>query len=162
MLKCLQELVGKFHGLRQLVGRQDPVVLLTLVNIYLCSLYGSSLWDLSDAASVRADITWNSIVRNAFEVPYDTHRYTVEYLNGGKHIRHTLLKRFQNFYRQLKSCNKEAVHQLMRVQESDNRSVFGRNCSYIKTRLEVQQVLDGDIDPIRELFKCVCPKISKY
>ena len=48
MLKRLQELVGKFHGLRQLVGRQDPVVLLTLVNIYLCSLYGSSLWDLSD------------------------------------------------------------------------------------------------------------------
>ena len=36
----------------------------------------------------------------------------------------------------------------MRLQESDNRSVFGRNCSYIKTRLQVHHVLDGDIDSI--------------
>ena len=62
--------------------------------------------------------------------------------------RHTLLKRFQNFYRQLQCCNKEAVLQLMRIQESDNRSVFGRNCAYIKSRLGVQHVPDGVIDSI--------------
>ena len=148
MLKRLTELTGKFHGLRQQVGRQDPVVLLTLVNIYLCSLYGSSLWDIALPSSERADITWNSIVRNAFEVPQNTHRYIVEFLNGGKHIRHTILKRFQNFHRQLLNCDKDIVHQLVRVQESDHRSVFGRNCSYIKSRLGVERVQDGDIDSL--------------
>ena len=149
MLKRLQELTGKFHGLRQQVGRQDPVVLLTLVNTYLCSLYGSSLWDLSGRHSERADITWNSIVRNAFEVPINTHKYIVEFLNGGKHIRHTMLKRFQNFHQQLLNCDKDIVHQLVRLQESDNRSVFGRNCAYIKTRLGVAHVHDGDIYSLR-------------
>ena len=60
-------------------------------------------------SSERADITWNSIVRNAFEVPQNTHRNIVEFLNGGKHIRHTILKRFQNFHRQLLNCDKDIV-----------------------------------------------------
>ena len=144
----LRELVAKFHSLRQQVGRQDPIVMMTLVRTYLCSLYGSSLWDLSGTESIQADTTWNSIVRSAFELPMDTHRYIVEHLTNGKHIRHIILKRFQNFHAQLKACNKEEVHQLVRLQECDDRSVFGRNCRYIKERLGVQRIEDAHIDSI--------------
>ena len=144
----LNELVAKFHSLRQQVGRQDPIVILTLVNTYLCSLYGSSLWDLSAVESMEVDKTWNSIVRSAFELPINTHRHIVEHLNGGKHIRHSVLKRFKNFYHQLAACDKEAVHHLMRLQEYDDRSIFGRNCSYVKSRLAVQRIQDAAIDSI--------------
>ena len=34
--------IGKFHSLRQQMGLQDPIVMLTLTNTYLLSLYGSN------------------------------------------------------------------------------------------------------------------------
>ena len=83
----INSFIGKFHSLRQQLGPQDPIVMLTLVNTYLTSLYGSNIWDLSSAASERIDTTWNKIVRQIFQLPMDTHRYIVENLTHCKHIR---------------------------------------------------------------------------
>ena len=56
----VNQMIGKFHSLRQQVGRQDPFVMITLVNTYLLSLYGSNIWDLSARDSERIDKSWNS------------------------------------------------------------------------------------------------------
>ena len=131
--------IGKFHSLRQQMGLQDPIVMLTLTNTYLLSLYGSNIWDLSSGDSERVDIMWNNFVRQIFGLPRDTHRFIIENITDGTHIRVKLLKRFRNFYCQLKNSGKEEVQQLMRLTKQDNRSVFGRNCQYF-TRMTRTQV----------------------
>ena len=139
-------MIGKFHSFRQHLGQQDPVVLLSLINTYIMSLYGSNIWDLSSAQSERVDKAWNSIVRTVFGVPINTHRFIVENLTEGKHIRVKLLKRFQNFYKQLESSRKREVLQLIRLTKSDNRSVFGRNCRYLLERTGAQNVCEADFN----------------
>ena len=45
LLRC-QEIVGKLHALRQEFPKQHTDVMMKLINIYLLSLYGASLWDI--------------------------------------------------------------------------------------------------------------------
>ena len=135
---------GKYHNLQQRVGFQDPVVMMTLINTYLLSFYGSNLWDLDNEESRRIDTSFNKLVRQIFVVPRDTHNYIVEHLCGGSHIRRKLVSRFQNFYRQLSNCGKEEVLHLMRLQEHDQRSTFGRNVAYIKRLCNSDSIINAD------------------
>ena len=141
----VNSMVGKFHSLRQHIGMQDPIVMLTLVNTYLMSLYGSNLWDLTAPESERVDKEWNTIVRTVFNLPIDTHRYIVENIIEGKHIRVKLLKRFQNFCRQLENSEKPAVLELMRMAKQDPRSVFGRNYRYILEKSSAEAMSEANI-----------------
>ena len=128
----INSFTGKYHNLQQRVGFQDPVVMMTLVNTYLLSLYGSNLWDLSSEDSERINTSFNKLVRQLFLVPLNTHNYIVEHLCGGTHIRTKLITRFKNFYRQLQNSGKEEVLHLVKIQERDQRSIFGRNVAYTK------------------------------
>ena len=51
---------GQFHALRQELGKQSPIVLMKLINVYLCSFYGSNLWDLFNCDKLYT--TWNNVV----------------------------------------------------------------------------------------------------
>ena len=144
----VNQMIGKFHSLRQQVGRQDPFVMITLVNTYLLSLYGSNIWDLSARDSERIDKSWNSLVRSVFELPPDTHRFIVENLVTVKHIRIKVLKRFQNFYKQLQRCGKSEVLQLIRLTQNDNRSIFGRNCMHLLQKTKARSICEADIDSL--------------
>ena len=128
----INSFTGKYHNLQQRVGFQDPVVMMTLVNTYLLSFYGSNLWDLSSEDSERINTSFNKLVRQLFLVPLNTHNYIVEHLCGGTHIRTKLITRFKNFYRQLQNSGKEEVLHLVKIQERDQRSIFGRNVAYTK------------------------------
>ena len=53
----------------------SPDVILKLYNIYCCSFYGSSIWDLSSQCVSKLYMAWNTAIRILFDVPRDTHRY---------------------------------------------------------------------------------------
>ena len=144
----VNQLIGKFHNLRQQIGQQDPLVMMSLVNIYLLSLYGSNLWDLSSIESYRIDTTFNKLVKNVFNIPYDTHRFIVENISGVKHIRSKLVKRFRNFYHQLITCGKSEIIQLVRLKEHDQRSIFGRNCTKVITMTGAHSVFDSNVESL--------------
>ena len=91
------------------------------------------------------DKEWNTIVRTVFNLPIDTHRYIVENIIEGKHIRVKLLKRFQNFCRQLENSEKPAVLELMRMAKQDPRSVFGRNYRYILEKCSAETMTEANI-----------------
>ena len=163
-LRCNQ-LTGKFHNLRQELGRQDPLVFMTLINVYLLCLYGSSLWDLGAEVTEKVDKTWNSMIRQVFGLPFQTHRYILNSISGAKHIRLKLLSRFKNFYIQLKKSNRPEVEHLLRLQERDQRSVFGRNCALVRDSTNSPSVAEANINsvsvhpvPLGEQWKIDCLK----
>ena len=88
------EFVGKVQSLRQELGDQDPEVFMTLVNIYLCSFYGSNLWDLFSLSANHTYTFWNKLIRSSFNLPYMTHRYFLGEICSRPHIRIALLQRF--------------------------------------------------------------------
>ena len=155
------QLIGKFHNLTQELGPQEPKVYMALINIYLLSLYGSSLWDLGAVVTDKVDKTWNSVVRQVFSLPFYTHRYMLNYVSGVKHLKIKLLLRFRNFYAQLKNSNRPEILNLLHLQERDLRSVFGRNCALVCDLTNSSSVPDADINsislypvPIGDEWKC--------
>ena len=159
-LRCNQ-LIGKFHNITQELGTQQPSVYMTLINVYLLSLYGSSLWDLGAVVTDRVNKTWNSLIRQVFDLPRDTHRFMLNSASGVKHLKIRLLNRFKNFYKQLKNSDRPEVRHLLRAQEKDQRSVFGRNCTLVCNLTNSLSVLDADINsvlvdspPVGEEWKC--------
>lgn len=132
--------VSKHHSLRQELGVQNPDVFMTLVQTYLCAMYGSCLWDLFSKEATSLYTKWNNLVRNTYNLPFKTHRYIVNDLciypsvDEVKHIPHlrvSLIRRFLKFYNRLESCHRPEVVHLFNLQKCDRRSIFGRNCMNI-------------------------------
>ena len=102
-----------------------------LVQIYFTSFYGAVLWDLDSISANKLYTTWNVMIRNAFQLPYATHRYILRALSKRLPLQVTLSKRFLKFCGQIKSCGKIEVLHLFEKQKLDNRSSFGRNYNNI-------------------------------
>ena len=112
---------------------------MTLVTIYLTAMYGSNLWDLFSDSANKLFISWNNVIRTAYDLPYNTHRYILEQAHN-KHLRTSLLKRFIKFYRKLEASRNPAVITLMETQSQDYRSCFGRNCLNIRREFNIRDV----------------------
>ena len=145
----------------QELGPQEPSVYLMLINVYLLSLYGSSLWDLGAVVTDKVNKTWNSLIRQIFSLPLQTHRYMLNSISEVRHLKVRLMNRFKNFYMQLKNSNRAEVLHLLRLQERDLRSVFGRNCSLVCNLTHSLSVSDADLNsisvhpvPVGEEWKC--------
>ena len=136
------EFISKLHALRQDIGNQDPDVYMSLVSIYLISLYGSNLWDLYSAAADKLYASWNVLIKDTYNLPFATHRYISQEMFSKPHIRICLLKRFAKFYEKLKLCKKPQVSHLFHLQKSDYRSTFGRNCRHLCREMNVDSVED--------------------
>ena len=129
------EFISNVHSLNQELGGQDPRVLVKLARIYYCSFYGSNLWDLFHESANKLFSTWNSSIRNFYDLPYATHRYILQNLGEGAHLRNILFKRFFKFYCSLRDCPKYEVRHLFQLQKFDVRSIFGKNCRNICTEM---------------------------
>ena len=64
--------ISKIHSLNQEFYFNSPDVILKLYNIYCCSFYGSSIWDLSSQCVSKLYTAWNTAIR-IFNVPRDTY-----------------------------------------------------------------------------------------
>ena len=139
------EFISKIHSLRQELGDQDPLVFISLVRTYLCSMYGSNLWDLFSVATDKLFTSWNVLLRSTFNLPFPTHRYILYNISNFPHLRVSLLRRFLKFYNILENCQKPEIRHLFMLQKRDCRSVFGRNC--LKLCKEFRSISVNEIIP---------------
>ena len=120
-------------------------------NIYNCHFTGSPLWDLFGPDAVKLEKTWNVSVRQMFSLPRETHKYLIEPISESWHIKKILLLRFISFVKQIKTSKKRAPKVLLRVIESDTRSVTGnniRNILRLTKKMCINDVVKQDIDNI--------------
>ena len=128
--------IGGFHELQQEIGLQDPSVMLKLVNTYISSFYGSTLWDHNSAESYKLWTAWNKMLNVTFKLPFGTHRYILNELSTLPHLKTMLDNRFRKFRSSLQACNKPQVNHLESIQAVDNRSPYGRNCLNITSAIQ--------------------------
>ena len=154
------ELISNIHSLYQELGSIHPDIFLLLVQVYFTSFYGSVLWDLQCPSAYKLYATWNVMIRNAFELPFATHRYILRILSKRLPLQVSLSNRFRKFCVQIKSSNRPEVLYLYEKQKCDYRSTFGRN--YINIILlntnfgknyEVPPNSEWKINLIRELIE---------
>ena len=127
ILKSRGEFIGNIHSLYQELERINPYLFLRLVNIYLSSFYGSNLWDLNSPSAYKLYSTWNTMIRNNFDLPYGTHRFILQQFNCRKPLQQEFYNRFVKFVSHIEKCGKEEVLHLCNMQKHDSRSIFGKN-----------------------------------
>ena len=86
------EILQEFHF-------ASPETKFHLNNIYNLSFTGSPLWDLFSASMERLE--YNRALRLIWNIPITSHRYLLEPLSEGPHLKFVLLKRFLNFKTQI-------------------------------------------------------------
>ena len=119
-----------------------------LVSIYLTSFYGSNLWDLFGDSAERLYSSWNIMVRYCYDIPRTSHRYLIEPISGTTHLKVKLIKRFNQFYKTLFTCDRPNLKYLANLQKSDYRSTFGRNVRNICLDSKVENISDVDISDV--------------
>ena len=128
--------------MRQELGDQHPEVFISLVQIYLTSMYGSNLWDLYHSSAEKLFSAWNFLIKNTFSLPFVTHRHIVYNITNKTHLRVALIRRFIKFYKKLEMSSKPEFIHLFSLQKSDQRSVFGRNCTKICREFQADKITD--------------------
>ena len=129
--------IGKFHSLCQLLKNKDPVVYIKLIQVYLIDFYGSNLWNFYDNATAKFYTSWNRMIRNVFNLPYNSHRYLIEPISGIPHLKCMIINRFIKFYNSILKCNKSITKHIAFIQALDCRSDFGRNIQNICNETKV-------------------------
>ena len=142
------EFIGKVHSLRQELGNQHPHTFMSLVQIYLSSMYGSNLWDLFSLHTEKLYTSWNILIRTTYNLHFATHRYIVYNIPKIPHIRISLLKRFVKFHNKLENSTKPEVRHLFNIQKFDCRSTFGRNCFNILKEYKIPNIADLNLNNI--------------
>ena len=127
IMRSRAEFISNIHALYQELGNTPPHVFLSLVQTYFTSFYGAVLWDLQSNAATRLYSTWNVHIRNAYNLPYATHRYILQELSNRPPLQVSFCKRFTKFCEQIKKSKRPEVLHLFHLQKFDYRSTFGKN-----------------------------------
>ena len=67
------------------------------------------------------------MVRYFFDIHRTTHRFLIQPISYTSHLKVKLVKRFTQFCKTLSTCDKPQLKYLSKIQQTDYRSVFGRN-----------------------------------
>ena len=113
--------------------------------------YGSVLWRLASLNVQKLEKSWNISVRRMFDLPMNTHCYLVEPISQTDHVQTLMARRFINFVNTIRKSKKVALKSLLKVVETDTRSVTGHNlrCLLLKSKAEHVQ----ELNPKDESFK---------
>ena len=150
LLQKRGQFISQSYSLRQELGKQNPYTLMTLVNIYQSAFYGSSLWDLFSDRSNSLYTCWTQMIRQTFNLPYATHRAILQHLDTAQPLVCRLASRFRRFYQQLQQSNRPEVLHLLRLQQADARSVFGRNCRNLGITMTSPDPFQGRVHRLPE------------
>ena len=146
--------IGKVNSLLQEFHFAEPEMLTKLINIYATSFYGAGTWDIFSRDCDRLYKSWNVAIRQVFGLDRRTHRYLIEHVSGCLHPQIMLCSRLVTFHKSLVTCNKLPVRFLSRLNESDFRTVLGKN---------LQAVLDMcGIPQLQNLNSHLVKKNCKY
>ena len=112
--------------------------------IYNFSYTGSQLWDLFCHEAVSLEKSYNVSVRVMLGLPVTTHKYLIQPLAGGLHVKQVFASRFLKFCEDLENSNKAVIKDTFEKIKLDVRSTTGRNLA------ELAQLLGK---PVRKLTK---------
>ena len=118
-------------------------------NIYCCSFYGSSIWDLSSQCGKKLYTAWNT----AINVPRDMHSYLIESISQCLHVKSMLASRCVSFYENIQASSKLCIRFLSNLFKNYLNTVFGRNLFYIANNCFVN---------LSDLSKMLVQKQMKY
>ena len=131
--------VGKVHSLMQEFHFARKDVLMKLINTYTTSFYGSPLWDPLSTDCDRLYRCWNVTIRNIFSVDRKTHRFLIEPLSESLHPKVMLLSRMVGFYKAQLESPKMSIRFLIKLAESDQRTILGNTLEHIRSKCGLKQ-----------------------
>ena len=123
--KC--QFIGKVNSLNQEFSYVHPEVKVNLYNKYACSFYGSNLYNLFCPETEKLFAAYNISIRQAFSLPFATHRYLIQPLLNNSHIKVQLCCKFLQFVKNNDKCNKPVIRLLSSLCKSDNKTVYCQN-----------------------------------
>ena len=127
-----------------------PSTKLRLNQIYNFSYTGSQLWDLFCQEAVSLEKSYNVSVRIMLGLPVTTHKYLIQPLAGGLHVKQVLAKRFLKFCEDLKNSKKAVIRDTFEKIKVDIRSTTGRNLAELAQLLgkPIMRLTPNDADLI--------------
>ena len=134
--------IAKNNELFQEVYFAHPVTKIKLNNVYNSHFSGSQIWDLFCDETIKLENTWNRSVRIMYDLPYETHRYFIQELADGPHLKKTLIKRFLSFMTSIQKSKKSIPKLLLETIKYDVRSVTGSNLRKIAKLVKKDAVDD--------------------
>ena len=106
-----------------------------MIDIYASSFYGSPLWKLFDGPCDRLYSSWNNAIRDAFDIPRESHRYFIEEVSGHLHPMVMLSSRFLKFHQTLQKSMKSCIRYLSELSSSNQRTYYCQNLQSISVWL---------------------------
>ena len=119
--------IGRNMELNQEFSFAHPQTKIHVNQIYNYHFTGSPLWNLFSREAEMLENSYNSSVRHMFDLPRESHRYFVEGLTEGPHLKSTLIKRFLSFTEQIMRSTKSALKSIFNLVKYDTQSVTGYN-----------------------------------
>ena len=131
--------IGKVNTIKQGFHFANPDVKVTLYDKYAASFYGSNLWNLFCHETEKVYSAYNISIRQAFNLPFATHRYLIQYLIDHPHIKIQFCSRFIKFVSNNDACKKPIIRLISALNKSDNRTVYCSNIWNISKECSVDQ-----------------------
>ena len=133
--------IGKVSTLSQEFYFVNPEVRVALYDKYASSFYGSNLWNLFCQETEKVYAACNVSIRQAFNLPFSTHRYLIQSLIEHPHIKVQLCSRFIKFVENNDNCCKPIIRLLSELCKSDNRTVYCKNIYNISKECSVDPLM---------------------
>ena len=134
--------IGKANSLYQEFYFSSPEVRCKLLELYCCSYYSSSIWNLYNRECDKLYKSFNVAIRICYNIPRNSHKYYIEELVNFPHPKIMLCSRFVKFYDTLIKSKKIAVRLLAKLSFIDEKTVLKCNLRNIAKDCNVKTVND--------------------
>ena len=106
------------------------------------------MWDIFSDDAVQLWTAWHRLIKYTYELPLPTHRYLLNDIVDGYHLKKMIIRRFINFSLKISSSSNPHVALLHHYQCRDWRSTYGRNYMNICREAGVTEVSQVDLHNI--------------
>ena len=136
------QFIGKVNCLLQEFYFAEPSSIIRILNMYTVSFPGSCLWDLFSSDCDRLYRAWNVTMRQALNLPRNTHRYLIEAVSNCLHLKVMLCSRYCKFVNAIMTSPKYPVRLMGSLCLNDQRTIMGKNLSNIRKGCGVKRQSD--------------------
>ena len=102
-----------------------------MLKIFATSFYGSPLWSLNSEEHLKLNRSWNTVVKMVWDLPFETHKRSVESLTDVPHIQASLHGRYIGFIENLYKSEKIQLKMLLSLCQYDQSANTGQNIAYL-------------------------------
>ena len=131
-----------------------------VVNIYCVSFHGSCLWNLYSNSCEKLYKTWNVAIRQAWSVPFNTHRYLIEEISESLHPKVMLSSRLVGFRDALLSSPKYRIRVLANLRIGDKGTLIGHNLRKISIECKNEILTTGKVKKLMRYHRV--PEVEKW